>query len=156
MLSKRFSIANIAVTTCLVGCSSNDPSDFSAISSGPYECIGENPLNGREERMTIIISAENKEASFMDELAPVLVSKSAERILSGASANKSIVSFGTIIYAEGQERWKDERDAVEQSRIAYELDTNAGTMSRTIKYYSGFSNTPSYVLDSSFKCQLKA
>lgn len=144
----------IVALPLMAACTFNEPTDFSKVKQGTYSCVAINSDGEQsKENMQILISSKDQTASFLNSAEAMAVVVIPKKVTKAASASNSTVTFSNETYAEGQEQYEGEKDAPEQARSSYSLDTATGKMTRTLEYYDGMTNTPSYSTEESFQCQ---
>ena len=143
-------VKSIIALAVLAGCAQNDPNDFSKVTPGKYECV-----SNENEKIDITVSTARKIAEFLNKAEAMAAFVKPSLVTEGASAEQSVVNFSNRTYAEGQEKYEGEKDAPEQARSSYSLDTAAGSLTRQLEYFDGMTNTPSYNVATTFKCTRK-
>jgi len=147
---KILTINSIFALVLLAGCTQNNPNDFSKVTPGKYECV-----SNENEKIDITVSTEEKIARFSNKAEAMAAFVKPSLVSESASAEQSVVNFSNQTYAEGQEKYEGEKDAPEQARSSYSLDTAAGSLTRQLEYLDGMTNTPSYTSETTFKCTRK-
>jgi len=154
--SSGITVIPIISLALMAGCVNNDPNNFSKVKQGAYSCVATNNEGEQgKANIQILISTKDKTASFVNSAEAMAAFVKPEKVTEAASAENSTVNFSNQTFAEGQEQYAGEKDAPEQARSSYALDTATGKMTRTLEYYDGMTNTPSYSTEKSFQCQAK-